>query len=317
MKGIILFIVFTSASYFVSSQIQIGNSDFESWESSTSELAEPVNWNSFKTGSGMWSSFGGQQLDKSTSVRPGSAGTYSARIFSRDAGFGIVANGNMTLGKIEMGSTTASSSLNYNSTIANDANFSEAFTDSPDSLVVWVKYSPVSSSGNNARVSAVIHNNTDGYKDPNDVSGSNTVATAIRNFPSIGGWERLAIPFTYVGTPSNAAYIMVTFTSNSTPGGGSANDELLIDDLQLIYNASGAGIDEKVSETFRVFSDKDVVKVFGQFSPTTTYEIYSVNGGLVQSGELNASIPFHAISGVYFLQITDGNAIQRIKFVKE
>jgi hypothetical protein len=317
MKKYIFFFAFSTATYFVFSQTQIGNSDFESWETSTSELAEPSNWNSFKTGSGTWSSFGGQQLDKSTSVRPGSTGTYSARIFSRDAGFGIVANGNMTLGKIEMGSTTASSSSNYNYTIANDANFSEAFTDSPDSLVVWVKYTPVNSSGNNARISAVIHNNTDGYKDPNDVAGSNTVATAIHNFPSIGGWERIAIPFTYVGTPSNAAFIMVTFTSNSTPGGGSVNDELLVDDLELIYNTTGAGLNELNSEKFKVYAGQDQINVFGQFSEDASYVIYSVNGGLIQSGVLKTVIPFDHPYGAYFLKIEDGNTIQRVKFVKE
>jgi hypothetical protein len=317
MKKSILFFAFSSAAHLVFSQTQIGNSDFESWETSTSELAEPTNWNSFKTGSGTWSSFGGQQLDKSTSVRPGSIGSYSARIFSRDAGFGIVANGNMTLGKIEMGSTNASSSSNYNYTIANNANFSEAFTDSPDSLVVWVKYTPVSSSGNNARISAVIHNNTDGYKDPNDVAGSNTVATAIYNFPSIGGWERIAIPFTYVGTPSNAAFIIVTFTSNSTPGGGSVNDELLVDDLQLIYNPSGAGVNELNSQKFKVFAGQDQIKVFGQISENASYAIYSLNGGLIQSGDLKTVIPFDRPIGTYFLQIEDGNATQRIKFVKD
>jgi len=317
MKRILLSLASVSSVFILSAQTQIGNSDFESWESSTTELAEPVNWNSFKTGSGTWSSFGGQQLDKSTTVRPGSSGTNSARIFSRDAGFGIVANGNMTLGKIEMGSTTASSASNYNYTIATNTDFSEAFTDSPDSLVVWVKYSPVSSSGNNARVSAVIHNNTDGYKDPNDVSGANTIATAIYNFPSVGGWERLAIPFTYVGTPSNAAFIMVTFTTNSTPGGGAANDELLIDDLQLVYNPSGAGIEELNSQKFKVNVNLDQLRVFGAITDQSQYAVFSSTGALMQSGALQNVIPFNSQSGTYFLQITDGEIVSRIKFVKE
>lgn len=304
------------SSFFIFSQTQVGNSDFESWETSTSELAEPVNWNSFKTGSGTWSSFGGQQLDKSTSVRPGSTGVYSARVFSRDAGFGIVANGNMTLGKIEMGSTTPSSSSNYNYSITSNADFSESFADSPDSLVVWVKYTPVNASGNNARVSAIIHNNTDGYKDPNDVAGANTIATAIHNFPSIGGWERLAIPFTYVGTPGNAAFIIITFTSNSTPGGGSVNDELLIDDLQLIYNSS-AGMIEKSSNSVRVHCANDQIKVFGDYSKNSVYSISSINGELIQSGKLQNVLPFETNSGIYFIQITGENGVETLKFVKE
>jgi len=219
------------------SQTQIGNSNFESWEVTTSEIAEPVNWNSFKTASGSWNTFAGQQMRNSSSVRPGSTGVKSAVIWSRNAGFGVIANGNMTLGRIEMGSTTASDPANYNYSSTGDANFSEVMTDSPDSIVFWVKYKPVTAGSNTARISTIIHNNTNNYKDPNDVAGSNTVATAILNFSTTSNsWVRKSVPFTYVGTPSNAAFIITTFTTNSVPGGGSANDSLWIDDVELIYN---------------------------------------------------------------------------------
>jgi hypothetical protein len=317
MKKSLLFAVVCSLSYMSRSQMQINNSDFELWESTTSELAEPINWNSFKTASGTWSSFSGQQLDKSTSVRPGSSGIYSARIFSRNAGFGVIANGNMTLGKIEMGSSTANSDLNYNYSITSNPNFSEAFTDSPDSLVVWVKYTPVTSSGNNARVSAVIHNNTDGYKDPNDVAGANTIATAILNFPSVGGWQRISIPFAYVGAVEDASYIMVTFTTNSTPGGGSANDELLIDDLQLIYNPSEAGIQQINSNKFKLFSENDQLLIFGQISPKSRYSILAMDGSLIQEGETEPVVPFDATAGVYIFQVKESENFYRTKFIKK
>ena len=296
-------------------QTQIGNSDFESWETSTSETAEPVNWNSFKSASGTWSSFGSQQLTQSTSVRPGSTGTKSARIFSKST-LGVVANGNMTLGKIEMGSTTAASTSNYNYTVTADPNFSEALTDAPDSLVVWVKYTPVNSSGASARVSAVIHNNTDGFKDPNDVSGSNTVATAILNFPSIGSWERLAIPFTYVGVAANGAFINITFTTSSTPGGGAANDELLIDDLELIYNQSTAGLDNVSNTNVRILIGESELQLISNEAMKGNYSIYSANGMLIQTGDLDQSIPFKSISGVYFLQMQTEKGFLTRKFIK-
>ncbi|MEY4603539.1 MAG: hypothetical protein RIT43_831 [Bacteroidota bacterium] len=318
MKKVLLILPFVGCFTFTFAQTQIGNSDFEQWETSTSELAEPLNWNSFKSGSGTWSSFGGQQLNQSTAVRPGSSGTYSARIFSRDAGFGIIANGNMTLGRIEMGSTTPNSSSNYNYTITSDGNFSEAFTDSPDSLVVWVKYTPVNATGNNARVSAVVHNNTNNYKDPNDVAGSNTVATAILNFPSNGAvWQRLAIPFTYVGVPTDAAFIMVTFTTNSTPGGGSVNDELLIDDIELIYNPSGgAGLNETSGNNFSLNYHDSELHVFGVFTEGATYKIYSTNGTMVQEGKTAAHIPFNVSNGVYYFQLFEDNKLSTVKFLK-
>lgn len=219
-----------------SAQTQVGNSTFEAWEASTSELAEPVNWNSFKSASGSWSSFGGQQMNRSTSVRPGSTGVYSARIWSRSV-LGVIAQGNMTLGRIEMGSTTANSTSNYNYSSTGSGTYSEAFTDTPDSVVMWVKYKPANTgAGHMARVSTVIHNNTNNYQDPWHVAGSNTIATAMLDFPYSGGnWQRISIPFTYVGIPSNAAFVISTITTNNIPGGGSANDSLYVDDMELVY----------------------------------------------------------------------------------
>jgi PKD repeat protein len=237
MKKTILSLSLLTLALQASAQTQIGNSNFEAWESTTSEIAEPVNWNSFKTASGTWNSFGGQQMNRSTSVRPGSTGIYSSRIWARNAGFGVVAQGNMTLGRIEMGSTTASSSSNYNYSSTGSGTYSEAFTDRPDSVVVWVRYKPANTgAGHLARISTVIHNNTNNYKDPNDVAGANTIATAILNFPYSGGnWQRLSIPFTYVGTPANAAFILTTIATNNIPGGGTVNDSLYIDDMELVY----------------------------------------------------------------------------------
>jgi hypothetical protein len=237
MKKTLLLITALAGTLSGFAQTQIGNSNFEAWETSSNEIKEPVNWNSFKTATGAWNSFGDQQMNWSTLVRPGSTGTKSAVIWSRSAAFGIVANGNMTLGRIEMGSATASSSSNYNYSSTGDAAYSEVMTDAPDSIVFWVKYKPVTAGSNNARVSAVITNNTNNFKDPNDVGNANTVATAILNFPTTSNsWVRKSVPFTYVGSASNAAYIITTFTTNNVPGGGSANDSLYIDDIELIYN---------------------------------------------------------------------------------
>jgi PKD repeat protein len=236
MRKILLSLSLLTLTLQASSQTQIGNSSFEAWETSTSEIAEPINWNSFKSASGSWASFSGQQMNRATSARPGSTGIYSSRIWSRNV-LGVIAQGNMTLGRIEMGSTTATSSSNYNYSNTSNATYSEAFTDTPDSVVIWVKYKPANTgAGHLARISTVIHNNTNNYKDPNDVSGANTIATAILNFPYSGGnWQRLSIPFTYVGTPANAAFIISTITTNNIPGGGSANDTLYVDDMELIY----------------------------------------------------------------------------------
>lgn len=234
MKRVILSISFLSLWSISNAQTQIGNSNFEAWESSTPEIAEPVNWNSFKTASGGMAWAASQQMGTSTLKRPGSSGTKSVKIWSKSI-LGVKANGNMTLGQINMGSSTASDPSNYNYSKTSDVNFSEAMTDSPDSIVFWTRFVPGNAS-DQARMSCVIHKAVN-FKDPNDVGNANTVATAIKNFvktASSGGWERHSVPFTYTAnTPQ--AYIITTFTTNKTPGQGSSNDTLYVDDVELVY----------------------------------------------------------------------------------
>jgi hypothetical protein len=317
MKRSILF----SAAFLVApstfSQQQIGNSDFEQWETATSELAEPVNWNSFKTATGSFIGFSGQQLDKSTDVRPGSSGSFSAKLTGRDAGFGVIAQGNMTLGRIEMGSITPASSGNYNYSSTGDANFSEAFTEAPDSIYFWAKYTPGNTS-HSARVSTIIHNNTNNYKDPNDVSGSNTVATAIYNFPYSGGnWELIKVPFTYAGNPADAAYILATFTTNMTPGVGSASDVLLIDDVELIYyTPSTASTFELTASSVHVSVESSAVRLHSKQVLEGNYAIYSASGAQIQKGTIMPEIDFNSVNGIYFLHLTTSKGSIVKKFIK-
>lgn len=234
MRKIVLSLSLFTLTLQASAQTQVGNSNFEQWEASSPEIKEPINWNSFMTASGGLAGAANQQMDRVTYVRPGSTGTYSVRIWCNNI-FGVAANGNVTTGQINMGSITPTNSANHNKSVTTDVNFSDPMTDSPDSLVVWVRHKPITTS-KMGRVSCVIHNNTNGYKDPNDVGGANTIATAISSISYNGGnWQRLSIPFTYVGTPSNAAYIITTFTTNQTPGGGNGGDTLAIDDMELVY----------------------------------------------------------------------------------
>jgi hypothetical protein len=68
-------------------------------------------------------------------------------------------------------------------------------------------------------------------------------------------WQRFAIPFQYTAVdPSQAAYMLITFTTNMTPGGGSTKsegsifnkkyyyDNIYLDDAEMIYNHSLASL---------------------------------------------------------------------------
>lgn len=232
MKKILLATISLCFGLSAIAQTQIGNSNFEAWENVAGSDQEPVNWNSFLTASGGFSGFAENQIQSSTDVRPGTTGAKSCRINARSA-FGIIANGNVTLGQVNMGSTTPTSASNYNISRTAQTGFSEAMPNRPDSLIFWAK----SQCSGNARVKATIHDAYD-YRDPEDAaSTSHVVATAILNFPAAGGvWKRYSVPFNYSGPATVQAYILMTFTTNQTPGGGLASDVLFIDDVSLYYN---------------------------------------------------------------------------------
>lgn len=240
MKRILLFTLTAVLTSNVSAQGQIGNSDLELWEPVSSAF-EPVNWNSFLTAQGSFTGFAANQIEESADVRPGSPGTKSARIWTRNAGFGIKANGNMTLGRINMGSSTANSPDNHNISLTSDPLFSEALTDMPDSIVFWVKYN-AANNASQARMKATLHD-TYNYKDPEDAtSTTHKVASAVLNY-SPTGWTRKAVAFDYSGPATANTFILVTFASNATPGGGDVDDEVWIDDIQLIYNGGTGPVD--------------------------------------------------------------------------
>jgi hypothetical protein len=235
MNKMILFSFSALLAGNISAQMQIGNSDFETWEAVASDF-EPTNWNSFLSAQGSFTAFAANQIEESADVRPGSSGVKSARIWSRSAGFGIIANGNMTLGRINMGSTTANNPANHNLSLTANPLFSEPMTDTPDSIVFWVKYNAASGTSL-ARMKVSLHDTYD-YRDPEDASSTpHKVATAEMNF-SPTGWTRMAVAFDYTGPATTNTFILLTFASNSVPGGGAADDEVYIDDVQLIYNSA-------------------------------------------------------------------------------
>lgn len=251
MKTNLLTLGLVMLTFIGLSQQQIGNSGFENWDNVGTGDEEPTNWNSFMTASGSYAWAAGQQVEQSTDAH---SGTYSCRIFSTSS-FGIIANGNVTVGQVNMGSTTPSNSSNHNITRTGNPDFHQVLTDEPDSLVFWVKFTPID--GNDlGRVSATVHDNYE-YRDPeNAASTAEIVAKAELNFPTTSNqWERISVPFdyaTYTSNNKNAEFILITFTTNENPGGGTANDEMLVDDVELIYNIPQVDITPTAAQTILV-----------------------------------------------------------------
>jgi hypothetical protein len=238
MNKSLLFIAGLAFSFSAFSQQQIGNGNMEAWGNVGSATEEPTNWNSFKTAfSGGLSGLAQQAVWRSTNVRPGATGTYCAQVKCVSI-FGVAANGNLTLGRVNMGSSSAQDPANYNKSVTADVNFSEALTDTPDSLVFWVKYTN-SNSAYQARLSAVLHDSYD-YIDGYTVdagSAPHKVGEISHNFNATGGvWVRKSLPWIYTGPAATNTFVLLTFATNKIPGTGTVGDELLIDDIELIYN---------------------------------------------------------------------------------
>ena len=209
---------------------------------------EPEGWHSFVSATGSFKDYvkgNTGQFTQTTDIRPGSDGSYSAKIQSKST-LGVKANGTCTNGRINAGSMTASdASGNYN--FSDPSGFNTPFAGQPDSLVFWAKYIPadgnVSNASNKARAHAVITTNAR-YQDP-EVSDYSAIkiADAEINYAATSdkGWQRLSVPFTYYSvSPDQTAFILMTFTTNATPGGGTTSgssvDNIYLDDAQIIYN---------------------------------------------------------------------------------
>jgi hypothetical protein len=318
MKKILLglFAVSTAVSF---AQTQLTNSGFENWESVAGSDEEPISWNSFLTATGSLNGNADSQIEWSSDVRPGSSGTKSCLIWSRSI-FTIIANGNVTTGRINMGSfiPTGADNYNYSDIDATDGDFSEAMTDTPDSLVFWVKFIPNGHS-ENARVKATIHDDYE-YRDPEDMAASShIVATAVLNYPSTSNqWVRKSVPFDYSGPASTPAYMLLTFTTNETPGGGAGGDYVYIDDVELIYNST-SGIASNVIENINVFVSNETNTLnFKSTQPFDgTYAIYNMAGAQVQAGKMMHEVALDLTSGVYIVSYTDGTTARQEKiFVK-
>lgn len=223
---------------------QLDNYNFEQWVNEGQSTVEPARWHSFMSASGGFSNFMSQQIEPSSNVRPGSDGSKSARIFSKSI-LGITANGNMTTGRINAGTVDPSGTENYNYTQRN-SDFCMPLTVMPDSLTVWVSFR-ASNPGSQASIITAIHGDSDFQMlgDGSYYPANMLCATANMQYSRTCAageelvWKRLSIPFTaYPDICSDYRYILTTFTTNKDAGGGSANDEVFIDDICMIYNPS-------------------------------------------------------------------------------
>ena len=249
----IINVVFGSRNY------QIPNSGFEDFHTA-GKADEPNHWHSFQSATGDLASMvtGNIHLTKSTDVRPGTSGKTSVKLVPVNV-FVAMANGTMTTGRMVAGSISAKDPKNHAETdISNtdkDANGDPFYTlmdGRPDAVKVWAKTKVKSG---DATISAVI---TDGtyYQDPEDKTYNNVFSKAQSAINTSEQWQEIVVPFKEQGNNVEPKAILVTISTNGTPGKGDKKDYIIVDDLSLVYNPEAQSIK---------FNGKEI----DGFSPTT------------------------------------------------
>lgn len=286
---------------------QIANSGFEYWHTATiSDLNgdntttsdEPNTWHSFMsaTGSQPWVYFAGNtpHVFKSNVTRPGSTGKLSAMVTSTQI-WTIVANGTITTGRLAAGSMDPSDVANHS-----QLDFSDKATDGngdpfyvkmygrPDSLALWVKFIQGTPNATYpyATVSAAI---TDGtyYQDPQGTTQYKNVLATAKNAEIVSNgaqWQRIVVPFDYIGAGVDGKGLLVTVSTNATAGKGSV-DTLYVDDVELIYNTTLKSLSVKGSSVkdFSAWKQDYEVSVAGKLSASDIAAVASSSRALVDT----------------------------------
>ena len=219
---------------------QLINRGFEDW---TNRVSEPVHWHSNGTATGTFSGMlPSGQMVQSSQTRPGSSGSKSVQLIPKSV-MGVTANGNITNGKMNAGSMSASGSSNYNQTKRSESDYNMPLSMLPDSLTIWVCFR-TNSTSTKGQIKAVVHGNADykiiadGTEDPANMHVATATTTFYRTSSSGGAytWRRLSIPFINSGPCTDVRYVLITATTNELPGSGSTSDDLFLDDALLVYN---------------------------------------------------------------------------------
>lgn len=236
---------------------QIANADFENWtDDENAKIAE--GWNSFDTAAGLFASFA------SMSPMPQKIEGYKGngvRIVSKDL-WVAYANGNITTGHINMGSTNPADATNYNFTDRTDVNGNMPFAGRPDAFEVYARFTPGTAKAATdeaeeqpalqGRVQLILHKDA-AYHDPELAEmADEKVGSANVLIPATEEWTKFTGEFSYTTDEApEVQYLLASATTNPVPG-ASKDDQLDLDELRLIYYSTlkDLQIDGKTIEGF-------------------------------------------------------------------
>ena len=159
------------------------------------------------------------------------------RLKSKDL-WAAYANGNMTTGRINMGSANAADAANYNFTDRTDVNANLPFAGEPDAFEVYARFTPGTAKEEGTelqgRVQIIMHGDA-AYHDPElSELGAEKIASASVLIPATAEWTKFTGEFSYTGNESDKRYLLASATTNPVPG-ASKDDQLDLDNLKLVY----------------------------------------------------------------------------------
>ena len=272
MKKIFTFAALLCATWMNAQGVyQIPNSDFEGeWKTQTRKKyteTTPESWNSFysaKTNRTTDMAFGtilsGAQCGVLSKSSDAHSGNGAALITATQNMLGSISNGNLTTGIINMGSSTANNPENYNFSDMSSETGSCKFTGLPDAVRFWVKFDSKNASKGNASANMVLHTDA-GYSDPStrmgvEAEAASRIAKAYQEISPNNSWVEYVVPFAYNENNSYLSYtgqkfLLVSFSTNKTPGAGSNGDALTIDDIQMIYYSELASLNYDGQDYFQ------------------------------------------------------------------
>ncbi|MFT4526280.1 MAG: hypothetical protein ACI85F_002452 [Bacteroidia bacterium] len=214
-------------------QQQVPNGSFEHWENSGKHM-EPQGWNSLMSADmcTFCSMGASQRVFKERRGIPGKGGCI--RIESSSVLGGIIVNGSVTTGRVTAPSLRPTDG--YNRTVKADDEFNLRFTDRPDSLVFWAKYS-ITDNSDSALASFLLHGDSD-MSDPSKFTKTaKPIGIAQMTFQTNSEWKRISIPFYYNDKFNRqSTYLLATFSSSFEAGNGNSTATLWIDDVELVYD---------------------------------------------------------------------------------
>jgi len=298
-------ILFSVLFFTVNAQQQIENAGFENWEDAGTVSDEPVDWSSIKTADAL-AGLAPEVWSQSTDAHSGS---YSIKL-ENISSFGIVANGIITTGRIH---ADLNPENGYVFTDVADAQWNSPFTDLPDSLVGWFKYTPSGSDAGKAQV--VLHTGAAQNPDP---AFTNWVGEARFDFSgTTSSWTRFSVPFTYYNANTPAYLLAVLVAGDSTVS--VAGSIALFDDLELIYNTP-ASINEVENDIANVYVSNNYLNInFNEtMNEVSTAQIIDISGRVVWEQKINSvntykkQIPVNAGMYVFTLNTSKGLLTKKI-----